>query len=301
MKRKLIKIGSSTLLLSMPREWVVANNLSKGDEIELATDTDKLTIWCNSKLKKEKLVLDISGFEAMLSRLIYAIYRSGIDQVEMRSDNPALIDKIKSVIWKEAVGYEIIDQGKNSCTVVNVSGKIEDFHNIMRRLFMVTLTMSNESVSSIKKKSGIQNILFLEEENNRLSTMLIRSLNKYGSFGFKKVGPVYYIIQELERIGDQYKFLSQFLMRNPKASFRPRVLGIFEDSSRILRLVYELFYSFQTKNVSEIRDLRDRTIDRIREGFEQKPNEAETMLLHHSLNITTRAFDMVNSIFIIRI
>ncbi len=300
MRRKLIKIGNSTLLLSVPREWVISNNLSKGDEVEISPDQDKLTIWCDSRIMKEKLSMDFTDFKDVLARLIYAIYRSGVDQVQLRSKDPVLIDSIKSIIWKEAVGFEIMDQGDNSCTIVNVSGKTDDFQNMLRRLFLITLTMGQESQACLRKNSGIQNVLYLEQENNRLATILIRSLNKYGSFGFKKLGPVYYIIQELERIGDQYKFMSQYFVKRQKNNLGRVHIKLFDDSNLLFRKIYELFYNFEPKNVQEIRELRDTTVRGILDLFSKKPNEDELILLHHSLNIATRSFDLLNSIFILR-
>ena len=73
MKRKLIQIGNSTLLLSMPREWVISNNLSKGDELEIQIDQDKVTVSCDSRRQKEKLSMDVTGFKDMIPRLLYSV------------------------------------------------------------------------------------------------------------------------------------------------------------------------------------------------------------------------------------
>ncbi len=302
MKRKLIKIGNSTLLLSVPREWVITNNLTKGDEVEIVVDQDKLSVWCDSRLKKEKLVLDITDFREMMARLLYAIYKSGIDEVEVRSKDPALIDKIKSVIYKEAAGFEILNEGKDFCTIVNVSGKIEDFHNMVRRLFLVTLTMGQESVSSMKKNRVIENILYLEQENNRLTTILTRAMNKYGSYGFKKIGPIYFVVQELEKIGDQYKYMAQyFIKKNKKPTLRPSTIKVLEDSSQLLRIIYEFFYTFNAKKLEEIRDMRQDIVDKANDLYGQKLTDDEMVLLHHSLNIATLSFDLTTSIFILKV
>lgn len=302
MRRKLIKIGDSTLLISLPREWVIANNLTKGDEAEVEIDQDKLYVWCNSRLRKEKLELDVTEFRDTLPRLLYSLYRSGIDELELTSTDTKLIDKVKSVLWKEAVGFEIIDQGKNSCKIISVSGKTEDFQNILRRLFLVTVTMGTESLASIKKGSSMENVLYLEQESNRLANMLIRSINKYGSHGFKKIGPLYYIIQELESIGDQYKYLAQFLShKKGKLMFRNNIISIFEESLQILRQTYELFYKLNQEKAYEIRKMRNELVEEILKNYQKKLPEHELILMQHSLNIASRSFDMVSSIFILRI
>ncbi|MBI2574722.1 phosphate uptake regulator PhoU [Candidatus Woesearchaeota archaeon] len=300
MRRKLIQIGKSTLLLSAPREWVKQNSLSKGDEVEVDADNDKLTIWCDSRAKKEKLSIDATEFRNMLPRLLYSVYRSGVDELELRSRDPEFLGSVKSIVWKEALGFELIEQKEGFCRIVNVSGKVEDFGNILRRLFMINLTMADEAVLSIRKNAGIENILYMEQENNRLAAMLLRSINKYGSFGFRKIGPLYYIVQELERIADSYKFISQRLVKkNRNASLKPASISLLADSGTVFRQVYELFYSFNPDRAEKIKSLRNRVIREITEQYAKKPSGDDIVVLNNALSIAARSFDMVTSIIIL--
>ena len=54
--RRLQKIGSS-LLVSLPKEWVDANNLEKSSEIEIETGQDSLSITANKDIKPSKEVV----------------------------------------------------------------------------------------------------------------------------------------------------------------------------------------------------------------------------------------------------
>ncbi len=301
MRRKLVKIGESTLMLSLPREWVIANNLHKGDELEVEMDQDKLYVWSDSRVRKEKLSMDVTRFRESLPRLLYSLYRMGVDELELKSNDPKLIDTVKSIIWKETAGFEIIDHDASHCKIVCVSGKMEDFQNILRRLFLVTLTMGEESIAAIKKHGGMENIIYLEQENNRLANVLIRAVNKYGSHGFKKIGPLYYLLQELERIGDQCKFLAQFVLEKMKFSFSPFALRLFERSVSAFRKTYELFYAIDQEKTAEIRTLRNAIVSEVMAAYKKKPSEEDIILLHHSLAIASRSFDMVSSIFILRL
>ncbi len=298
MKRKLVKIGESTLMLSLPREWVLQNNLHKGDELEVDIDQDKLYVWPDSRARKEKMLLDVTEYSNSLPRLLYALYRSGVDELELKSKNPGILGRVKSTVWKEAVGFEIIDQKEDSCKIICVSGKVDDFDNILRRLFLVTLTMGEESIAALRKNSGFENVLYLEQESNRLTNVLIRAINKYGSHGHKKIGPVYYMVQELEKIGDQFKYLAQYV-RNGSA--RPRIIGLFEKSVGLLRLVYDLFYSFGQEKSIRVKEARDSIVKELISQYGQKNSAEESIVLQHSINIATRSFDMVSSIFILKI
>ncbi len=300
MKRRLVKLGDSSLFLSMPIDWVQQNSLSKGDEVEVQQDQDKITIWAGSRSKKDLLKMDVTEFKGMLPRLLYSIYRFGYDEVELVSNDHQLLEKIKSVMWKETVGFELMDQTENMCRIVNVSGKVEDFNNLLRRLFLVTLTISEEALSALKKGIEMENVLYLERENNRLNSMLVRSINKYGSNGFRKIGPLYYIIQELERIADQYKYMAQHFNKDKKHSrIKPSVISIFEKTNMFFRKIYELFYSFEPSKIEGIKESKNEIVKCILSELDKQP-QPDAVVINSLLTVTARSYDLVSSIIILR-
>ena len=44
MKRKLVRLGGNTLMVSMPAKWVKMHSLSKGDEVYIEQDGEMLAI-----------------------------------------------------------------------------------------------------------------------------------------------------------------------------------------------------------------------------------------------------------------
>ncbi|MBI2133472.1 phosphate uptake regulator PhoU [Candidatus Woesearchaeota archaeon] len=297
MRRKLVQLGNSTLFLSMPRDWVQENGLSKGDEVEVSQDQDKVLVWPDCKLKKDTLMVDVTRFKDMLPRLLYSIYRSGYDEVELRSEDQQLIGKIKTVMWKETVGYELMEQTGTMCRIVNVSGKVDDFNNLLRRLFLITLTISEEALNAIKKGLDMENVIYLEKESNRLNSMLVRSINKYGSNGFRKIGPLYYIIQELERIADQYKYMAQY-MAGKNLQDKQSMVRIFDKTNLFFRSIYELFYTFNPSKIEEIKKRKNEIVNSILN--EMNRPQQHPVILSSLLSVTTRSYDMVSSIIILR-
>ena len=51
--RRLQKIGSS-ILVSLPKEWVDANNLNKSSQVEIETGQDSLSISANKETRPTK-------------------------------------------------------------------------------------------------------------------------------------------------------------------------------------------------------------------------------------------------------
>ena len=51
--RRLQRIGSS-ILVSLPKEWVDANNLDKGNQVEIETGQDSISISANKETRPTK-------------------------------------------------------------------------------------------------------------------------------------------------------------------------------------------------------------------------------------------------------
>jgi hypothetical protein len=157
--------------------------------------------------------------------------------------------------------------------------------------------MSDEILTAIKNKDYAQLLktALLEESNNRLTTICRRSLNKRGSDTYGKVGPIYAIIEELEKLADEYKHFSKNLARAVQSgsTLRPEVITFFERTNEVLRLYYELFYKFDVKKISAIEDARKKFMGDAHKAIESKKiTPAEIYVLHHSMIIMDIIFSM---------
>ena len=71
------------------------------------------------------------------------------------------------------------------------------------------MNMAEETANMLTNKEieQMHTLISLEESNNRFTTLCRRYLNKVGPPGAEKVGPYYSIVEELEKIADEYKYL----------------------------------------------------------------------------------------------
>ena len=111
--RRLQRIGSS-ILVSLPKEWVDANNLDKGNQVEIETGQDSISISANKETrptkelvisyplpKEENIVADITG-----------AYLLGYDIIQINSKLFVPVDdreKIRNSM-RRLVGMEIIEE-----------------------------------------------------------------------------------------------------------------------------------------------------------------------------------------------
>jgi phosphate uptake regulator len=304
-RRKVIQIANSTQLISLPRKWAQKYNIKKGDELEVEEQGSKISVSTEKGYKTEKVELDISNLGPMILRCVVALYKQGVDEIRVSFNKPELIESVQKAIGKEAVGYEITEQGNDYCIIKHVSGELEDFDPILRRTFLLLISMADESLDSIKKNelNNLKNIAFLEEANNRFTTTCRRLLNKKGYKDARKIGPLYYIIEEIENIADQYKYLCDYFynLRNKKIKINKDVLELYQETNEMLKQFYELFYKFEKDKLVFIGNQRKILVDRFLHLFEKNSSNIDKLVLHQLFTIMQKTFCLVGPYLVINL
>jgi phosphate uptake regulator len=295
MRRKVSKIGSSTLMVSLPAKWVKANHINKGDEVEIIEEGSKLEIVSNkSRPNKDKIILDVNDFGTYTLRCLAAMYRKGYDEIEIRFTEPGIIKKIQEYVTY-LIGFEIVKQGKNFCIVRSISDGLEmEFDSVLRRTFLLLLSMAEDSLGIIKKGNieALNDIYYLEETNNKFTTFCRRLLIKNSHNNCKEVPSIYYVVEELEKIADEYKYLCYYLTkRNDKSKISDETLKVYQEVNKLLRLFYESYYKFDINKSLEISRKRKKIIKDIYTKFDDE-SKKEIRILHHLINITQMTANM---------
>ena len=304
MKRKVIQIAGSTQLVSLPRKWAQAHNVKKGDEVDVQEDGDKVIVSINSVPLIEKAEIDISGLGNMTHRVLGSYYRAGVDEIKVIYDAPALIETVYDSLNRETmIGFEVLEQGSDYCLLKYVAGEIEGFDNVLRRVFLLLVNMSSECIRLLKERKFdvINSLSFLEKSNNRFTTICRRVLNKSTSLsGQAAIGPLYFIIESLENIADEYKYLAQHYAKlaNKKASFDKDALATFEKANSMVSLFSEAYYKFDISKLAEMKAIRDEVIDAAHDIFEKKVSSVDIWLTHHSIVLVTLVFNLVGPLIV---
>ena len=298
MKRKVIQIAESTQLVSLPRKWAVQYGIKKGDELEVEEQGNRIMVSTERGLQTEILQLDVSHFELMIPRCIHALYKRGVDELKLTFQNEAQLAAIQKSLGKETVGFEIIEQGPNYCVVKNVSGDLEEFDQVLRRTFLLLITMADEGLRALKEKNSaaFTNIIPLEESNNRFTTTCRRFLNKRGYQKFPKVGPVYFIVEGLEKLADQYKYLYQYIetLDLKKTKIHERTIKYFEQTNEMLRLFYTVYYKFDSDKIAALGAMRKALVKEWYTLYKAAgKNTPDLIILHNLIILVQEIFNYV--------
>ena len=178
--RRLQKIGSS-ILVSLPKEWVDANNLAKRSEVEIETGQDSLSISVNKEdrptkelvisyplPKEENIVADITG-----------AYLLGYDIIQINSKS--IIpgedrEKIRNSM-RRLVGMEIIEEDASK---INMQFLLDTTtlnpEKILKRMSSIALGMYDDVSNGLisDDKSNLQTLSKRDVEVNRQYFLLVR-------------------------------------------------------------------------------------------------------------------------------
>ena len=296
MKRKVIQIADKTLVVSLPTDWVKQWGVKKGEEIEMLEKGPRLIVSTAEPRDLKKGVIDVSNAtERTLRWLLSSLHKKGYDEIEIRSENPehaAVIDQLLKDLF---LGFAVVHRSGATCIVRALSRELDDqLDVIVRRAFLVTLALADQSLEAVKQKKFIElySLLELEKTTNQLTNFCERILNKRGLDDPVRTTFLYVIMWNLEKIADEYKYISEYLTDNKKIS--KETMELFDKVNKLLRKYYELFYKFEIVALSELSE----EVKKVRADIEKVIAKSEdAVVLSHLHHIVLKTADFSASTY----
>lgn len=178
--RRLQKIGSS-ILVSLPIEWVKANRLEKSDEVELETSTNSISITPtgNSKPPKEVVIEYPVSKQENISADVTGAYLLGYDIIKIKGKSVISIEDRERIrgLMRRLVGMEIVDEDASN---VNVQFLLDATtlspDKILKRMSSIALGMFRDTINSLTSddRSVLQTIPSRDDEIDRQYFLLVR-------------------------------------------------------------------------------------------------------------------------------
>ena len=137
MKRKLVKQGAATMMISLPAKWVKQHKLSKGAEIDIEQVEDNLCISADQADSKSETEITLKNLtESSIRTLITNTYRAGCDKIKVNYESQQQYKILQSVIKTRLIGFDVIKKEKNYCVVENITEpSIDQFDSIVHKIF----------------------------------------------------------------------------------------------------------------------------------------------------------------------
>ncbi len=153
--RRLQKLGTTTLVVSLPRKWVLENGLKSGDPVYIETTDDGLLI--RLAPRASRTVRAVIGADAVergeeLERLVTACYLQGYDEIVVTSKHGLTGDKIDWIVstTERLPGLEIVKQEDYEVVLkVLIDTKRYTIVELLRRMQELIAWMIESSVDAL--------------------------------------------------------------------------------------------------------------------------------------------------------
>ena len=255
--RRLQRIGSS-ILVSLPKEWVDANKLDKSSQVELETGQDSISISANTETrptkelvisyplpKEENVVADITG-----------AYLLGYDVIQINSNS--IIpgedrEKIRNSM-RRLVGMEIIEEDASH---INMQFLLDattlNPEKILKRMSSIALGMFDEvSLGLISDdKSNLQTMSKRDVEVNRQYFLLVRLIRSTlvdkrlaNAFNLENIDVLDYRVAAnlLENAGDSIVELSNLIYDSSLSKeYRKKIFSVVKDFNKFAEKSIDAF------------------------------------------------------------
>lgn len=255
MQRKVIQIGNSTQLISLPRKWALKQGINKGDALDVIESPKGLIISPPSLNKKEKkLELTIKSPDGFRRMLLFSPYIQGYTEIKINYKDPSIFSLILDQV-QFLMGYEIIIQESNYCIVKSIATALDnDLDNIIKRIFWSTISMMKDMTDALNNNdiNKLNNLIALEGTNNKLTYFSLRLLNREGyKKDENKTNSIYYLIHCVEEIVDDLRDICKYIIKN-KPNVNKKTAILVEEILQYFKEVYHLFNKFDSESLLKL-------------------------------------------------
>ena len=261
MKRKVVKLGPSTLVISLPKKWTNQQNIGSSSEVEVIEQGRNLLVQSDGAPEIKQSTIDLSKHKNILKRIVAGKYLSGDDEITIRVDSLAKSRLIQKRVH-EMIGMEVIEQGKDFLKLKDMGSSSDDFEVIFKRILHLLHTISNEITNNIQECDSEMDYLEDMEFNlNIFTDYAQRLLNKKGHPQPHKTATMHTIVFLLEDIGDQYKSIANQLNHSKKLT--KEEIELFKECNKLYQNVESLLMQPERNKAEAIANLRDKLIKKL--------------------------------------
>ena len=260
MKRKLVKQGEATMMVSLPAKWIQKNNLNKGDEIDIDELDDALVIKTQGPGKeiKKKIEIELNDDNRELVRIMLIhIYRVGYDTVTIKNIDNKTSEEIRRVAKELLLGFEVTSRTATTITLENLSEPTDEkYETILRRTFFTikeTINTLNEEV----KANSTERFNEVEELRNQSDRMIMFCRRLV----WKRGGKLYdwELLTFLNHIDHaMYYFFKSMKDSKSKKINNPAVVRFVDGLTDYFGLFYDAYFNKDIGSINKIQNQRNK-------------------------------------------
>ncbi len=224
--RKLVKAGQASHTISLPRKWLLNNNLKKGDTVYITEKSSKELILRSQPheeaQEKKEITIEVDGKElGTVQRQLTSAYLNNYNIIHLLGSSIAQNAKAYRNLFQDFVALEIAEQTSKKITAHDLLNLQEiSVEKTINRMDMMVRTMLEDLGHSITKPELHDSIALRDFDINRQYFLLLRLLKNAMKnpamadrlhVSHDKIIAHWYTTVNIENLGDCIKNISALL------------------------------------------------------------------------------------------
>ena len=159
MERRVMSLGRSSSVISLPKNWMQLNELKKGDVVSFAIQRDRsLVIYPGAKKKTETkattLRIDPNEDELLITMKIVGCYLNGYSGITLLSEKVFSVPQIKAIRKAAGMLYmRIMESSSKGVFVQTLMDETKaDLKQTVQRMHLISQSMGEDAIKSLKNK-----------------------------------------------------------------------------------------------------------------------------------------------------
>lgn len=186
-QRKIMSLGRSSLVVSLPKYWTELNELKQGDVVSVAMNRDRsLVIFPGLKSEEEipKITLHVeSGEDAdFVTRKIIACYLNGYSSIRLVSKNFFSVPQQKAIrTIAQKLYLRIIEADTKEVHLATLIDESKaSIETGINRMYKISSSMCRDALTALKNQDAslAKSVYTLDDEVDHFAFFLLRLLRK---------------------------------------------------------------------------------------------------------------------------
>jgi phosphate uptake regulator len=299
MRRKVLRVGASSLAVSLPSKWVKEHEIKAGMEIDVREDWGNLVVQSSDSDRRDSCTIDLKNCSLSFMRgVISNAYKRGYDEVVLHLADQDLMTSVEKIV-ADLIGFEIVEQNGSIVTIRNIARELEsECDSFLRKSFQLVFTMSQ-----ILRQSLSTGVYDQQSSINQFKA----TITKYTNFVKRVVNKLrrtqramvfeYLLVWSLEKATNEYVYAYRRMAAVRECDASSAVKKLAEIAEKQLRLMYEGYFEKNYEKIEAVATIKDDLLYGSLDTAFSSCHPEEVPAAHHLANIIRRVYDMTGPYF----
>lgn len=270
-QRKIISLGRSSLVVSLPKHWIELNKLKQGDVVSIAIQRDRsLVIFPGRRrrdLRKITLYIDSDETPASIARKVIACYLNGYFGIRLLSNKIFTVPQQRAIRDISRKLYmRIMESNAKSVYIQTLIDETKaSIDTAIRRMHSITVSMYRDALNSLKNHDvALAKVVYsLDDDIDYFSFFILRLIRSVilnpELTNYLELEPIdcpdyQTLVHRIEQVADRAANIAKsvILLEGAEQKIPEQILElILETGGKVFRAYDRAVKAFFSKDVDE--------------------------------------------------